>query len=113
MSESELAERLDRIEDQMTIRTHDENLDRIRAALDAVVTVEMVPNLAERRHALLRSILSRPWPVDSFGEITSQSFQQMDRELIAVGLRIARDEFGRPRYDRDNNRLTIEEVEVS
>ena len=42
MSESELAERLDRIEEQMTIRTHDENLDRIRAALDAVVTVEVV-----------------------------------------------------------------------
>ena len=98
----------------MTIRTHDENLDRIRAALDAVVTVEVVTqDLAERRNALLRSILSRPWLVDSFGEITSQSFQQMDRELIAVGLRIARDEFGRPRYDRDNNRLTIEEVEVS
>ena len=78
-------------------------------ALDAVATVEVVTqDLAERRHALLRSILSRPWTVDSFGRITAQSFQQIDRELLAVGLRIARDDFGKPRYDDDC--LNVEEV---
>lgn len=81
-------------------------------ALDTVETVEMVTqDLAERRNALLRSILSRPWAVDRFGRIADQAFKQIDRELLAVGLRIARDEFGEPRYDGSSKRLAVEEAE--
>ena len=96
------------IEPAMTT-TDSENLTCIRAALDAVATVEVVTqDLAERRNARLRDILSRPWAVDRFGRITAQSFEQIDRELLAVGLRIARDDFGKPRYD--DGSLNVEEV---
>lgn len=53
-------------------------------------------NLAERRIALLRDIISTPWPVDYRSRITPSAYVQMDSWLASVGLRVMRDEYGVP-----------------
>lgn len=53
-------------------------------------------NLAERRIALLRDIISRPWPVDGLARIMPSAYHEIDCWLAPVGLRVMRDEFGVP-----------------
>lgn len=60
------------------------------------ITRPRPPSLSQRRIALLRDIISRPWPVDGLARIMPSAYHEIDCWLAPVGLRVMRDEFGVP-----------------
>lgn len=68
----------------------------------------MSEDLYARRMRLLQDMLHRPWPADRFGRLSDNALDMIDRKLIIVGMRVARDERGCPIFCEGN--LQVEEA---